>query len=274
MYKYITTITAAAAIHDDIINLRPKNLQEAVAYVEAHSKGGANSAGTSDRSSLKCSYCKATGHTVKTCRKKNAKGNQQRAKKVDEIALGDIDECEEDEEWGSPEEPEIDYISGDEYEEDVDMFPVGVEIEDLGKRKGTNDARDNIVKKLRQTPPNPSAAMGGYREIPVTKTPPITRGQYKTYKVVPDKAALARKEAKDTMTKPVSVPLNHFMGITMLATKNKDKLVNKLTQDATKTLEAYVETVEVDDADSPDCEVCSLEINPLQAVSKPSNHVS
>ena len=39
-------------------------------------------------------------------------------------------------------------------DQEVDVFPVGAEVEGLGKRKGTNSAREEIVKKLRETPPN------------------------------------------------------------------------------------------------------------------------
>lgn len=152
------------------------------------------------------------------------------------------------------------------------MFPA--EIEDLGKRKGTNEARDNIVKKLRETPPNADAAMGGFKSIPVQKMPSLSRGQYKTYKVVPDRRAIAKKESKDVMTKPVAVPLNHYMGVTLLASKSRDKLVHKLTRDATNVLDAYVDTLEVPAKMSLPLDLAPLEINPLLADANPSNAVS
>ncbi len=51
------------------------------------------------------------------------------------------------------------------------MFPA--EIEDLVKRKGTNAARDAIVKKLHGTPPNADASMG-YKQTPVQKMPSVS----------------------------------------------------------------------------------------------------
>ena len=51
------------------------------------------------------------------------------------------------------EEPQVDCCSD---EEDVDVFNTEGEadVEDLGKRKGINSARYEIVKKLKETPPN------------------------------------------------------------------------------------------------------------------------
>ena len=103
--------------------------------------------------------------------------------------------------------------------------------------------------------------MGGYKEVPVQKMPGLTRGQYKTYKVVPNKAQVAKKEARDTMTKPVSVPMNHLMGMTFLASKNKEKLVNKLTSDASEALQAYVDVLEVSEDAAP---LPNLEMAPIQ----------
>ena len=125
------------------------------------------------------------------------------------------------------------------------MFPA--EVEDLGKRKGTNEARDNIVKKLRETPPNADALMGGYREVPITKMPSLQRATYKTYKAVPDKRSVAKKECKDLMSKAVAVPFSHYVGMTLLASKNKDKLVSKFTKDASTLVDAYVDTLEVEE---------------------------
>ena len=64
------------------------------------------------------------------------------------------------------------------------------------------------------------------------------------------------------MTKPVAVPFNHYVGMTLLASKNKEKLVSKFTRDAGSLVDAYVETLEVD---LP--EVCPLEVNPVAASS-------
>lgn len=186
-----------------------------------------------------------------------------------------VDECDE-EGYGAPEEYGVDCLSEDfnpYYSDDsLDMFPA--EVEDLGKRKGTNDARDNIVKKLRETPPNADATMGGYRSVPVQKMPSTSRGAYKTYKTVPDKKAIARKEGKDVMTKPVAVPLNHYMGLTFLGSKDRSKLANKLASDANNVLQAFVDTVEVPEDPNSPVDVAPLEINPLQASTAPSNAVS
>ena len=93
VYKFLTTLTNAGALYDDIINLRPKNLQEAVGYVESHSKGGAGA--TTDRSQIRCSFCRGIGHTAKTCRKKNnnrSSVTNNRTKKVNELDAGADDE--------------------------------------------------------------------------------------------------------------------------------------------------------------------------------------
>ncbi len=104
---------------------------------------------------------------------------------------------------------------------------------------------------------------------------------------------IAKKESKDVMNKPVAVPLNHYMGMSFLASKNKGKLMDKLTKDAAGMLDAYVDTLEVQDAKanatmdldelpSSDSgglrsisELCPLEINPVQTKSdNPANKVS
>lgn len=150
----------------------------------------------------------------------------------------DLQACEDEgSEWGEIEEPDIDCISEFDPEEAVDIFPIGAdtdaEIEDLGKRtRGTNSARDDMVKKLRQTPINPNVSLGGYKSIPVQKMPSMQRKDYKTYKVSKDPLAAVKKEAKDTMHKPVAVPLNQYMGLTILASTDKNKLVSKLTSEA------------------------------------------
>ena len=60
----------------------------------------------------------------------------------------------EDEEDSEPEAPEMQCLSEDDTLPDAEILMT--EIEDLGKRKGTNEARDNIVKKFKQTPDNPN----------------------------------------------------------------------------------------------------------------------
>jgi hypothetical protein len=91
-------------------------------------------------------------------------------------------------------------------EELIDVLNAEAEIEDLGKRKGTNAARDEIVKRLRQTPPNPNTLQGGFRSIPITGYKPTTG--YKTYKIKKDPLVSKAKEVKETMLKPVAVPVN------------------------------------------------------------------
>lgn len=49
------------------------------------------------------------------------------------------------------------------------------------------------------------------------------------------------KEVKETMQKPVAVPVNQFMGLTLIASKNKEKLISKLTKDATAALDQYAD---------------------------------
>ena len=90
---------------------------------------------------------------------------------------------------------------------EVDVLAADAEVEDLGKRRGTNDARESIVKRLRQIPPNANTSLGGYKNIPVqgTSSKPSPPPTYKTYKVRRDPYI---KEAKDTMSKPVAVPLD------------------------------------------------------------------
>ncbi len=82
---------------------------------------------------------------------------------------------------------------------------------------------------------------------------------------------VARKEGKDVMSKPVAVPLNHYMGMTFLASKDKNKLANKLAKDASSVLEAYVDTVEVQPSSPLPAEVLPLELNPLQASKDPAD---
>lgn len=152
IHKFYKSILVSNHVYDDVINLPCKNLQQAVEYVEQHSKSGSNS--TYDKSSLRCSNCKRLGHTAKTCRQKK---QPPKGKKVDVIEEEDADACVAEDDDGSSvgdvEEPQVDCCSD---EEDVDVFNTEGEadVEDLGKRKGTNSARDEIVKKLKETPPN------------------------------------------------------------------------------------------------------------------------
>ena len=60
-----------------------------------------------------------------------------------------IDEAEEE-----VEEPTIECLSEQEEHLDTDVLNADAEIDDLGKCRGTNDARDDMVKKLRTIPPN------------------------------------------------------------------------------------------------------------------------
>ncbi len=62
----------------------------------------------------------------------------------------------------------------DEHEYEIDIFPA--EVEDLGKRRGTNEAREGIIKKLRETTPNADTSMGGFKSIPIQRTPHVSRG--------------------------------------------------------------------------------------------------
>ncbi len=158
VYKYLTTLTNSATIYDFVINYKPTNLQEAVEFVVAHSKSHPKA--SSNCSQLCCSLCKRLGHTAKTCRSKGANKGNQRSKKVDVIeeedtivANADVGSDGEDSgSYGEPEMQDVECLSGGEQEDAMDMFPA--EIEDLGKRKGTNSARDAIVKNLRDFSPN------------------------------------------------------------------------------------------------------------------------
>lgn len=125
--------------------------------------------------------------------------------------------------YGEMEEAEVDCFT-DEDGDLVDVFTAGAEIEDLGKRKGTNPARDDLVKRLRDTPPNANTSMGGYKSVPVHPM-----ADYKTYRTKKDRFASVKREAKDTMRKPIAVPLNQFMGLSLLASKDQSKLVTRLT---------------------------------------------
>ena len=143
----------------------------------------------------------------------------------DLLELPDLQECEE--------------LVEDEL---ADLFNVEGEagdIDALGKR--SNDARDEVLKKLRTTPKNPNVAQGGgYVQVPVAPMP-----TYKTYSL-PKRAAPKDRAMRETMEKPVAVPLNQYMGLTLLASKNKDKLVTRLTNEASRTVESYtVDAIEV-----------------------------
>lgn len=117
VYKYLTTLTNSSSIYDFVINHKPANLQEAVEYVEAHSKS--HPSASSDRSQLRCSLCKRLGHTAKTCRSKGGNKNNQRAKKVDVIeeedtlvAHADVDSDGDDSgSYGEPETHDVQCLS-------------------------------------------------------------------------------------------------------------------------------------------------------------------
>lgn len=55
------------------------------------------------------------------------------------------------------------------------------------------------------------------------------------------------------MQKPVAVPVNQFMGLTLIASKNKDKLIEKLTKEATNALDSYADlsTIEIQAQSKP-----------------------
>ncbi len=154
---------------------------------------------------------------------------KQRTKKMDNVEIeeqhvagADSDDCSVDEaesDVDDVEHPHIECVH--QYEDhgeaaDVLSADADADVEDLGKRKGTNDAREGIVKKFRDTPPNASTSHGGYREVPIQgmKTSGHT-GSYKTYRVKKDPYV---KEAKETMGKPVAVPLDQYVGMALLAT--------------------------------------------------------
>ena len=69
------------------------------------------------------------------------------------------------------------------------------------------------------------------------------------------------------MRKPVAVPMNQYMGLTLLASKDKQKLVSKLTMEASKAIDSYadVDIIEVtaqpgkDQLDKPEaCHTAAL----------------
>ena len=49
------------------------------------------------------------------------------------------------------------------------------------------------------------------------------------------------KEAKETMSKPVAVPLDQYVGMALLATKDQQKLVKKLTKKAAASIDSYAD---------------------------------
>ena len=142
--------------------------------------------------------------------------------------------------YGEAEEAQVACYSEDEGDV-IDVFAAGADVEDLGKRKGTNPARDELVKKLRDTPPNANTSFGGYRAVPVQPMRDHPMRDYKTYKIKKDSLATVKKDGKEAMRKPVAVPLNQYMGLSLLATKNKDKLVQRLTKEAASAIDSYVE---------------------------------
>ena len=122
----------------------------------------------------------------------------------------------------------------------AELLNVEGDIDSLGKR--SNSARDEVVKKLRNTPANPNVAQGGgYVRVPVTPLP-----TYKSYSLPKRAAPKLEPKLKETMEKPVAVPMNQYMGLTLLASQDKSKLVNKLTKEAAKVVESYsVDAIEV-----------------------------
>ena len=147
-----------------------------------------------------------------------------------------VAEAAEEEDDSSIEDPELQCVSEEDLAQEVDIFEA--EIEDLGKRKGTNEARESMIKKLRETPSNPNTAQGGYRDVPI-------RGTYKSYQVKKDPKIKLGKEVKETMTKPVAVPLNQYVGLTLLAARDKNKLITKLTSDASEAVHAFCNAFEI-----------------------------
>lgn len=118
----------------------------------------------------------------------------------EEDDTGSIDEAEEEE----IEDPMIECLSE---QEDMlaDVLNADAEIEDLGKRRGTNDARDEMVKKLKMIPPNAHTSQGGFREVPIQGNTGKSSNTFKTYKVRKDPYS---KDIKETMSKPVAVPMD------------------------------------------------------------------
>ena len=136
---------------------------------------------------------------------------KSRAKKIDNVenVEDDDDTCSAHEVEENCDEEEVEHpvveCFSEQFDQPVDVLNADAEVEDLGKRKGTNEARESVVKKLRETPPNPNTTHGGYREVPVQGMTGKASGTYKTYKVKKDPYI---REAKETMSKPVAVPLD------------------------------------------------------------------
>ena len=61
IYKFYRSINNSSTVYDFVINLPCDSLQQAVEYVERHSK----SSSSQDKSQIKCSFCKKLGHTSK-----------------------------------------------------------------------------------------------------------------------------------------------------------------------------------------------------------------
>ncbi len=77
-----------------------------------------------------------------------------------------VDEAESDED--NVEHPNVECVQQDDDLFDAaDVLSADADVEDLGKRKGTNEARDSIVKRFCNTPPNASTSHGGDREVPI-----------------------------------------------------------------------------------------------------------
>ncbi len=96
--KFYSIISCSSAVYDFVINLPCKSLQQAVEYVEQHSKGGSSTA--APKPAVVCSYCKRKGHLSSNCRKKAKDYGTIHAKKVDNVEIeqqhvegSDSDDC-------------------------------------------------------------------------------------------------------------------------------------------------------------------------------------
>ena len=215
--------------------------------MEKHSKYTSPSLGSSKPSAgVKCGHCGRMGHTKSTCRQLKrqqgrSSGTKGSANALEEDQDPELLEMEEAAEEFEEAEELMDLQECEELEEGMaELLNVEGDIDSLGKR--SNSARDEVVKKLRTTPANPNVAQGGgYVRVPVSPLP-----TYKSYSLPKRATPKLEPKLKETMEKPVAVPMNQYMGLTLLASQDKGKLVNKLTKEAAKVVESYsIDAIEV-----------------------------
>ena len=95
--------------------------------------------------------------------------------------------------------------------------------------------------------------------------PTSATSSYKTYKVKRDPYM---KKVKETLSKPAAVPLDQFVGLTFLASKDKTKLISKLTSKASAVVDSYADVSPLEASPETVAEAAAAFILPLSSGSR------